>query len=191
MRFLSIVLAGLIASLGLVSFSASAADANLKTVAAVYKDKVSLTGKTVSVQGKVVKVNNGIMGRNWVHVQDATGDANGGNTNLIVTSKQTAKVGDAVTISGLVVLNRDFGSGYSYPLLIEDATASCGCTTPSWTKQPVAPGAQGTMEVQFDSRGKQGIINKQVAVRANTQPSITTIAIKGNVLTNGPTNTPQ
>ena len=69
------------------------------------------------------------------------------------------------------------------PLLIEDATASCGCTTPSWTKAPVAPGAQGTMEVQFDSRGKQGIISKQVAVRANTQPNITTILIKGNVLT--------
>ena len=69
------------------------------------------------------------------------------------------------------------------PLLIEDATASCGCTTPSWTKEPVAPGAQGKMEVQFDSRGKQGIISKQVAVRANTQPTITTILIKGNVLT--------
>ena len=69
------------------------------------------------------------------------------------------------------------------PLLIEDATASCGCTTPSWTKEPVAPGAQGKMEVQFDSRGKQGIISKQVAVRGNTQPSITTILIKGNVLT--------
>ena len=68
------------------------------------------------------------------------------------------------------------------PLLIEDATASCGCTTPSWTKEPVAPGAQGKLEVQFDSRGKQGIISKQVAVRANTQPSITTILIKGNVL---------
>ena len=69
------------------------------------------------------------------------------------------------------------------PLLIEDATASCGCTTPSWTKEPVAPGAEGKMEVQFDSHGKQGIISKQVAVRANTQPSITTILIKGNVLT--------
>lgn len=68
-------------------------------------------------------------------------------------------------------------------LLIEDATASCGCTTPSWTKEPIAPGAEGKMEVQFDSHGKQGIISKQVAVRANTQPSITTILIKGNVLT--------
>lgn len=68
------------------------------------------------------------------------------------------------------------------PLLIEDATASCGCTTPSWTKEPVAPGAQGKMEVQFDSHGKHGIISKQVSVRANTQPSITSILIKGNVL---------
>ena len=75
-------------------------------------------------------------------------------------------------------------------LLIADATASCGCTTPSWTKEPVAPGAQGTMEVQFDSRGKNGIINKQVAVRANTQPSITTIAIKGNVLNDVTTDKP-
>ena len=67
-------------------------------------------------------------------------------------------------------------------LLIADATASCGCTTPSWTHGPVAPGAKGDMQVQFDSRGKQGLISKQVSVRANTQPSITTIIIKGNVL---------
>ena len=76
------------------------------------------------------------------------------------------------------------------PLLIEDATASCGCTTPSWTKEPVAPGAQGKLEVQFDSRGKQGIISKQVAIRANTQPSITTILIKGNVLNAAKTANP-
>lgn len=70
------------------------------------------------------------------------------------------------------------------PLLIADATASCGCTTPNWTKEPIAPGAPGELEVQFDSQGKQGLISKQVSVRANTQPSITVIYIKGNVLTN-------
>ena len=68
------------------------------------------------------------------------------------------------------------------PLLIADATASCGCTTPNWTKDPVAPGATGELEVQFDSRGKQGLISKEVNVRANTQPGITSIYIKGNVL---------
>ena len=67
------------------------------------------------------------------------------------------------------------------PLLIADATASCGCTTPNWTKDAIAPGAAGELEVQFDSQGKQGLISKQVSVRANTQPSLTTIYIKGNI----------
>lgn len=71
------------------------------------------------------------------------------------------------------------------PLLIENATASCGCTTPNWTKEPIAPGAQGTIDVQFDSHGKSGIQNKQVAVRANTTPTITNIAIKANILPDG------
>ena len=65
-------------------------------------------------------VNNSIMGRNFVHVQDGTGDAS--SNNLVVTSNQTASVGDTVTISGVVVVNRDFGSGYAYPLLIEEAS---------------------------------------------------------------------
>ncbi len=120
MKILSIALAGLIGTLGLASLSASAAEAKVQTVAAINQNNATLVGKTISAQGKVVKVNNGIMGRNFVHVQDGTGDAN--TNNLIVTSKQTASVGDQVTISGLVVLNRDFGSGYKYPLLIEDAS---------------------------------------------------------------------
>jgi hypothetical protein len=70
----------------------------------------------------VVKVNNGIMGRNFVHLRDGSGEAAAGTNNLVVTSKQTAAVGDQVSISGVVVLNREFGSGYAYPLLIEDAT---------------------------------------------------------------------
>lgn len=66
-------------------------------------------------------------------------------------------------------------------LLIADATASCGCTTPSWPKEPVAPGATGELQVQFNSHGKHGLISKQVSVRANTQPATTTVYIKGSV----------
>ena len=110
------------AMLALASFQVAAQTAKVQTVASINQDKASLGGKTVAVQGKVVKVNNAIMGRNFVHVQDGTGDAAKGTNNLIVTSKQTAAVGDQVTISGVVVLNRDFGAGYSYPLLIEDAS---------------------------------------------------------------------
>ena len=124
MKLLSIALAALIAGAGLVSFNATAADAPAKTVAVIYKDKAALAGKPVSAQGKVVKVNNGIMGRNFVHVQDGTGDAKAGTNNLVVTSAQTAALGEKVSISGLVVLNRDFGSGYSYPLIVEEATVT-------------------------------------------------------------------
>jgi hypothetical protein len=120
MRIFSSTFAALIASLGLVLVSACSAETGLKSVEALNQNRASLAGQTVSAQGKVVKVNNGIMGRNFVHVQDGTGDAS--NNNLVVTSKQTANVGDQVTISGVVAVNRDFGSGYSYPLLIEEAS---------------------------------------------------------------------
>jgi hypothetical protein len=122
MRIHSFVFTAMLATLGLASFTAAAADAKVQTVAALNQDKAGLAGKTISAQGKVVKVNNGIMGRNFVHVQDGTGDAAKGTNNLVVTSKQTAAVGDQVTITGTVVINRDFGAGYSYPLLIEDAS---------------------------------------------------------------------
>jgi len=79
----------------------------------------------------------------------------------------------------------NFTNSGKSPLLIENATASCGCTTPNWTKDPIAPGAKGTIEVQFDSHGKSGLQNKQVAIRANTQPSITQIAIRANILPEG------
>lgn len=120
MKIQSIVFATLVAAFGFASTGNVAAQANLKTVADLNQNKAALAGQTISAQGKVVKVNNGIRGRNFVHVQDGTGDA--GSNNLVVTSKQTANVGDKVTISGVVVVNRDFGAGYLYPLLIEEAT---------------------------------------------------------------------
>ena len=119
MKILSIVFAGFVCTLGLTSFNAIAED-DLKTVAAINGSGATLAGQTVSAQGKVVKVLNGIMKRNFIHVQDGTGDAN--TNDLIVTSKQTARVGDQVTVSGVVAVNRDFGRGYLYSLLVEDAS---------------------------------------------------------------------
>ncbi|RTQ47523.1 DUF1573 domain-containing protein [Hymenobacter gummosus] len=74
------------------------------------------------------------------------------------------------------------------PLLIDNAQASCGCTVPQWPKDPVAPGAKGTIAVEFNSTGKVGVQNKTITITANTQPNTTNIAIKGNVLdmANGP-----
>lgn len=120
MKIRSIAAVALSTAFGLVALNASAADAKLKTIAALYQNKAALAGQTISTEGKVVKVNNSIMGRNFLHVQDGTGDAK--SNDLVVTSEQTAKVGDQVTISGVVVVDRDFGSGYAFPLLIEQAS---------------------------------------------------------------------
>ena len=125
MRIPFVAFAGFVAvagSFALASFSASAADAKAQTVASLYQNKAALAGKTISVQGKVMKVNNGIMNRNWLHIQDGTGDAKARTNDLVVTSKQTATVGDQVNISGVVAADKDFGAGYSYSLLIEDAS---------------------------------------------------------------------
>lgn len=119
-----ILTAALAGALVLSTYLAYAAEPESKTVAQVYQEKTALAGQMVRVQGKVVKVNNGIMKRNFVHVRDGTGDQN--SNNLIITSTQTAKVGDPVVITGKVVLDRDFGSGYSYPLLIEESTITPG-----------------------------------------------------------------
>ena len=120
MNIQSIAFVGLLVSIGLAGFNAASADESPATVASINQNKASLAGKTVKAAGKVVKVNNGIMGRNFLHLQDGSGDATTGD--LTITSKQTAKLGDQISISGVAVLNRDFGSGYMYPLLIEDAT---------------------------------------------------------------------
>lgn len=67
-------------------------------------------------------------------------------------------------------------------LIIETATAPCGCTVPSWPKEPIAPGASGEIEVKFNSTGKEGIQNKVVTVTANTVPITTTVKIVCNVI---------
>jgi hypothetical protein len=97
-----------------------AAAPNGKTVAAVWAAKDALKGKSVIVRGKVVKCNNGIMGRNWVHLRDGSG-ANGTN-DLLVTTQDVAKLGDVVTATGTVATKQDFGAGYAYDVLIENAT---------------------------------------------------------------------
>jgi hypothetical protein len=69
----------------------------------------------------------------------------------------------------------------SEPLIIKDAKGSCGCTVPSWPKDPIAPGATGEMLVEFNSKGKSGSQNKRVTITSNTNPGQTFIQIKGEV----------
>ncbi len=98
----------------------SAADPVQKSIAELYQEKDQLKGKQVKLQGKVVKVNNGILNRNFIHLQDGTGKE--GTNDITVTSQQTAEVGDQVTVVGTVTVDLDFGSGYTYPVIVEKAT---------------------------------------------------------------------
>lgn len=92
-----------------------------KTVAEVYAEKDALASTKVTVRGKVVKTNSGIMGKDWLHVRDGSG-ADGSNDLTVTTNPGSLpKVGDTVLVTGIVVLNKDFGMGYQYPVILEDA----------------------------------------------------------------------
>lgn len=90
-----------------------------KTVEEIYAGMNDLSGKNVLVRGKVVKFTPGVMGKNWIHLQDGTGapDAN----DLTVTTSATVKIGDIILVKGQVELDKDFGFGYQYDVLIVDA----------------------------------------------------------------------
>ncbi len=90
-------------------------------IAAIWAGREVLSGKTVVVSGKVVKYNGGIMGTNWLHIQDGSGSAAEGTNDLTVTSATPVAVGDIVTVTGALTLDKDFGSGYRYAAIIMDA----------------------------------------------------------------------
>jgi hypothetical protein len=92
------------------------------SVADVWAKRASLSGKQVVVRGKVVKFLSGIMGKNWVHLQDGTGKAADGTNDLTVTTDGDAKVGDVLTATGTLAVDKDFGAGYKYGAIVEGAT---------------------------------------------------------------------
>ncbi len=89
------------------------------TIAELFSKRDSYGGKTVLIRGQVTKVNLGIMGKNWIHLQDGTSDS--GDSDLTVTTLDEAAVGEVVTVEGKITLNKDFGSGYSYEVIMEEA----------------------------------------------------------------------
>ncbi|MDT8419037.1 MAG: hypothetical protein RQ754_01245 [Desulfuromonadales bacterium] len=92
-----------------------------QTVGDLFTRKDELSGKQVTFRGKVVKFSPQIMGKNWLHIQDGTGDSGAGTNDLTVTTDVTAQVGDTVLVSGLLTLDKDFGYGYKYNVIVEDA----------------------------------------------------------------------
>ena len=88
------------------------------TIATVYANRAEYAENTFEIRGVVVKVNNQVMGKNWVHIQDGTAD--GGNFDLTITTQADVNVGDEVSFKGKLTLNKDFGAGYTYEVIMED-----------------------------------------------------------------------
>lgn len=94
------------------------------SVADVFARKAELSGRNVIVRGTVVKFNGGIMDRNWFHIQDGSGSAAAKDNDLTVTSTAEVKVGDIVTVAGVLGTGRDFGAGYAYDAILEQAAVT-------------------------------------------------------------------
>lgn len=89
------------------------------TVADVYEKRNEFAGKEFEIRGVVVKVNKEIMGKNWIHIQDGTNA--GEEFDLTITSQEVAEKGDEVVFKGKLSLEKDFGAGYAYDVIMEDA----------------------------------------------------------------------
>lgn len=104
-----------------IDLSGIAAPEGGKRIEDIYADKKQLAGEKITVRGKVVKFNAQIMGKNWLHIRDGSGDAGEGTHDLTVTTGTTARLGDTVLVTGELHLDRDFGHGYKYGAIVEDA----------------------------------------------------------------------
>ncbi len=92
------------------------------TIEELFAEAKTLDGQNVKVRGKVVKFSPNIMGKNWIHLQDGTGDPMKNTHDLVVTTQSVVESGQVTTVSGKLTANKDFGFGYKYIVLIEEAT---------------------------------------------------------------------
>jgi len=97
---------------------------NAYTVGDVFAKATALNTKKIRVSGQVVKVSTKIMGKNWIHLQDGTGNPNDNTHDLVVTTMAEPAKGDTVTVEGILSADKDFGAGYRYSAIVEDATVS-------------------------------------------------------------------
>jgi hypothetical protein len=91
-------------------------------ISEIYQNKANYSGKVIKVTGKVMKVSLGIMNKNWIHIQDGT--EFGGDFDLTITTQEVVKEGDEVIFEGKIYLDKDFGYGYAYKIIMEEAVLS-------------------------------------------------------------------
>jgi hypothetical protein len=104
-----------------VGVVAPARGSGAHVIASLWTGRDQLVRTTVAVRGVVVKYNAGVMGKNWIHLQDGSGNPNAGTHDIAATTIETAAVGDTITVMGTVRTNVDVGAGYKYALLLENA----------------------------------------------------------------------
>jgi hypothetical protein len=97
---------------------------NAYTVEEVFARANELNKKKIVIKGKAVKVLNNIMGKNWIHIQDGTGSEDKSNYDLVVTTMENIEPDSVVVLEGIVAANKDFGYGYRYNVIVEDAKLS-------------------------------------------------------------------
>jgi hypothetical protein len=93
-----------------------------RTVSEIVTKRAELKDRTVLVRGKVVKYTPEVLGKNWIHLRDGSGSASDNTDDVLVTTKDQARIGDVVVVKGIVHTDRDLGAGYSYKVLVEEAT---------------------------------------------------------------------
>lgn len=98
-----------------------AAPAGGMAIADVWAKRNALAGRAVTVRGKVVKLNAQILGRNWIHLQDGSGSAENRTNDLTITTGDDVKLGDVITVQGVLGIDKDFGAGYAYAAILENA----------------------------------------------------------------------
>lgn len=106
------------------------------------------------------------------------------NTNAakpVMTFQQTEHDFGTIDQSKKVQHTFTFTNTGQAPLVIESATATCGCTVPEWPKEPILPGKTGSIKVEYDPVGRSGQQSKQITITANTEPSVNQLTIRTNV----------
>ena len=89
------------------------------TIAELLENRKKYEGKTVRIKGRCVKLNNMIMSRNWIHLQD--GSLKDKSVDLTITTTEVIALGSMVAVEGVIALNKDFGAGYKYDIIMEEA----------------------------------------------------------------------
>ncbi len=100
----------------------------------------------------------------------------------VMTFEQTEYDFGTIKEGDIVDYTYKFKNTGSFPLIINKATATCGCTVPEWPKDPVPAGGEGVIKVKFNSKGKRNLQTKYVSINANTKPEVTKLKLTGNVV---------